>query len=276
MKMKLNKKIGKKIGKNIKLVLAYMLSYTGAGNECFPSIQTIANDLEVSTDLVIESIKISNELGLIDKKKMYPNDPLKHNNKYILKFLTSEKSNYDIRENRITCSDGSNFVVATVEQNNNSINNNNINNKKSKKTLFSQLKEKYNSFMLKLMKYTQNEINEIIWNNKKEITQLNLLLKRFNTISDLELFLKTAYADVWIKDKCCLPSILNSQYSKILAKSKMNIHEQIKRNEKKDNFYEATNQARKKGEKEINDVLKQINNTPELEKKFNKFLGKEL
>lgn len=128
MRLKLNDKIGKQKGKNVKLVLAYMLSYTGSGNQCFPAIRTIAEDLEISTDTVVDAIKNACKLGLISKSQMYPSDPLKHNHKYILEFLTSD-SNIDVRESRITCDDGSNYVVQTFEQNNNSINNNSINNR---------------------------------------------------------------------------------------------------------------------------------------------------
>lgn len=130
-------------GITIKAVLSYFLSYTGAGNECFPSINTIASDLEISRDSVIYALRAAEEqLNLIDKQQMYPNDPLKHNNKYILKFLNSNTPNIQSKVEQHRESDGSTFEVVTLEQNNNSINNNSINN------IYTQLKpiiDKWNS-----------------------------------------------------------------------------------------------------------------------------------
>jgi hypothetical protein len=149
MKMKM-KNIQVKVGQRtvnvkgyyIKLVLAYMLSYTGAGkNECFPSIRTIANDLEISQDVIVNSIKAAVKLNLIDKKQMYPDNPLKHNNKYILKFMNNDS--FDVRQERFTCADGTNYVIDKIEQNNNSINNNNINISSNNKDDINQLMNLY-------------------------------------------------------------------------------------------------------------------------------------
>jgi len=128
MKMQFDKEVGKQKGKNIKLVLAYMLSFTGAGKiECFPSIETIANDLELSKPTVIEAINNAVKLNLIDKEQMYPDDPLKHNNKYILKFMNISGIDVVSKESLLTGSNGLTYKVKTFEQNNNIINNN-INN----------------------------------------------------------------------------------------------------------------------------------------------------
>ena len=125
----------------VKAVLSYMLSYTGGGkNECFPSIRTIAEDLEISADIVVNAINGAVQLKMIDKKQMFPNDPLKHNNKYILNFL-NKLPNIDVRQSRITCADGTNFEVVTVEQNNNIYNNNSINNNRFKKPTLKEIQE---------------------------------------------------------------------------------------------------------------------------------------
>lgn len=119
-------KNGKKIkGIYIKTIISYMLSYTGGGkNECFPSIKTIANDLEISKDIIINAINATVEMGLITKVEMYPNDPMKHNNKYILTFLNSTESSHDVLLDRITTSAETTYDVVRIEQNNNIINNN--------------------------------------------------------------------------------------------------------------------------------------------------------
>lgn len=129
MKMKFDDKVGKQKGKNIKLVLSYMLSFTGAGKfDCFPSIESISNDLEISKPTVIEAINNAVNLGLISKEQMFPNDPLKHNNKYILKFMDIGGVNTVSKESLLTCENGLTFKVNTFEQNNNNINNNTNNN----------------------------------------------------------------------------------------------------------------------------------------------------
>jgi hypothetical protein len=161
---------------------------------------------------------------------------------------------------------------------NNILINNTINNISNEpENIFTLLKDKYNSFMLNMMKYSQDEINEIIWNDDKEIKQLILLLKRFDSIDNLESFLRVSYKDKWLKEKCCMPSILNSQYSKILAQVKLKKHEKIKHEEKQNTMYTSTEQARKKREKEKQTALAEIHKkNPELDKKFNKFLGVKL
>lgn len=127
------------IDKNIKLILAYMLSYTGGGNECFPAIRTIAQDLKMSTNTIVKYLKQAEENGFITKSQLYPNNPLNHANKYKMIFLdVSQRENLDVATTATPCSNECNFDVATsatplchpVQQNNNNINNNNINIKK--------------------------------------------------------------------------------------------------------------------------------------------------
>lgn len=85
------------IDKYIKLILAYMLSYSGGKNNCFPKIKMICKDLHISPNRVIDSINKAIELGLLKKEKKYPNNPLKHENRYILTLF--EDKNFDNPEN---------------------------------------------------------------------------------------------------------------------------------------------------------------------------------
>lgn len=74
-----------------KAVASYMLSYTGGGTyQCFPKIQTIADDLDISKTTVIKSLNKLYELKFIHKTKLFPNNPMIHANKYILDFMSKE------------------------------------------------------------------------------------------------------------------------------------------------------------------------------------------
>lgn len=141
-KMKLDEQCGHGRGKYVKMVLSYLLSYTGAGSkEAWPSIATIAGDLECGRDIVIEALQHAEELKMIRKIKMFPNDPLKNNNKYILDFIEVGNSDFGCRKERLSTSDGATFEVATIDTNNNTINNIPINNKNHNKFLPPSLPE---------------------------------------------------------------------------------------------------------------------------------------
>jgi len=131
-KMQLDDHCGHGRGKYVKMVLSYLLSYTGAGNkEAWPAIQTIAEDLECGKDLVIEALQNSEKLKMIRKIRMFPNDPMKKNNKYILDFLDVDNSDLRVRQERLSTSDGATFEVATIDTNNNTINSKRNNNNNS-------------------------------------------------------------------------------------------------------------------------------------------------
>jgi len=87
VKIKTPTKIINVKGNNIKLILGYMLSNLNNENECIETIETISNDLGVSKETVIYAIKGAELLKLITVKKIFPNNKLKKNNKYILDFL---------------------------------------------------------------------------------------------------------------------------------------------------------------------------------------------
>ncbi|MDD4689046.1 MAG: helix-turn-helix domain-containing protein [Eubacteriales bacterium] len=112
-----------------KCILAYMLSFTGGGNVCFPSYKKIAEDLQISEPTISKSLKKLSMNGFIKIEKLYPEDKLKHNNKYILSFLNEVPILNDIKSHPSL-----NKVSPLVElsSNNNIINNNIINNKTKK------------------------------------------------------------------------------------------------------------------------------------------------
>lgn len=103
-----------------KLVLAYMLSYTGAGKtECFPSYRTMESDLQISRPTLAKALKNLEERGYIKKSRLYPDDPLRHNNKYTIQFLDPPIVNHvNKRGKRSELS-----RLTTLTSNNNSFNN---------------------------------------------------------------------------------------------------------------------------------------------------------
>lgn len=139
-RMRLDEKCGKGRGKYIKMVISYLLSYTGGGTrECWPSIDTISTDLECSRDIVIEALQNAESLKMIAKERMFPNDPLRKNNKYTLKILDSiEVDCVDLRGSkcRLSTSDGTTYEVASFDCNNNNNNNNKFNNNNNNKELY--------------------------------------------------------------------------------------------------------------------------------------------
>jgi hypothetical protein len=107
MKMKFDNKIGKQRGKNVKLVLCYLLSYSGSGASAFPSIRTISDDLEISRPTVIEAIKNAEELSLISIGKNIKENGSFANNVYQLDFLLPDS------EHTEKTTDGTEFTIKT-------------------------------------------------------------------------------------------------------------------------------------------------------------------
>jgi DNA-binding Lrp family transcriptional regulator len=115
-----------------KCIIAYMLSFTGGGNVCFPSYKKISKDLQISEPTIAKSLKKLNLLKYIKTEKLYPEDKLKHNNKYILSFLTEAPLLNDVK-----CEDKPSEVSTPLEikpqpplklsSNNNIFNKNKIN-----------------------------------------------------------------------------------------------------------------------------------------------------
>lgn len=78
----------------MKLILVYMLTYTGGDKDtCFPSIRTIAEDLNMSTTTVTRYIKEACERKFISKSKLNDN-PMNHANKYKMLIMKHDVSTY--------------------------------------------------------------------------------------------------------------------------------------------------------------------------------------
>lgn len=79
------------IGAYSKLVMAYFLSYTGAGTvKCWPSIERISLDLGICSKTSMKAIKELCEVGLIKKSKLYTDNRLKNQNMYTITFLEND------------------------------------------------------------------------------------------------------------------------------------------------------------------------------------------
>lgn len=92
-------------------------------------------------------------------------------------------------------------------------------NKKEKKaspSIFNDLKIVYNNFLL-ANGYSQEEINTLIFQEKKQLGQLKNLFSHFKNKDDIILFLKKAEKYKFAIDNRWLPAILNSQYSNIMV-----------------------------------------------------------
>lgn len=74
-----------------KAVIAYMLSYTGAGkNQCWPSIDTISDDLQVSRESTIKAIKTLCDHKYLIKEKMKTDNPMLQKNIYTIVFMVDD------------------------------------------------------------------------------------------------------------------------------------------------------------------------------------------
>ncbi len=109
-----------------KAILAYMLSFTGGGNECFPSYEKMADELGISKSTLSIKLKHIINNGFIKKEKLYPNNPLKHNNKYVMQFFDSPVAELStVRQAKQRSTTGGLSLSGSRTSNNNSINNNN-------------------------------------------------------------------------------------------------------------------------------------------------------
>jgi len=127
-----------------KCILAYMLSFTGGGNVCFPSYKKIAEDLQISEPTIAKSLKKLSGNGFIKIELLYPEDRLKHNNKYILSFLNEATILNDVKSHA-TSDEVSRFAKLSS---NNNINNNNILNNKNSDLYQEITKIIYNEYLL--------------------------------------------------------------------------------------------------------------------------------
>lgn len=217
-----------KIDKNIKLVLAYMLSFTGGGFECFPSIKKICDDLGISKPTIIKAIKQAEEIGYITKSELYPNNPLKHNNKYTLNFMSPEgKTILPSRSNDFT-SDGKEDLPRRLNHltsNNNSINNNSINNNNNNNLCpldeGDQIKKLRNNLKDLFIDWYQFQTGiEFDFSDKKERRNLWLLIDTFKedeyNPDKFVYLLKASLDDFAVKNNAFVPSVIYSGKLRII------------------------------------------------------------
>lgn len=77
-----------------KAVMCYMLTYTGGGKDsCFPTIQTMSDHLKTSKPTLIKAIDELEDAELIKREKLYPGDPLRQHNKYVVKIFNGQSKN---------------------------------------------------------------------------------------------------------------------------------------------------------------------------------------
>jgi len=191
-----------------KVLLCYMLSYTGAGkNECWPSYETMIHDLKISKGKLSQTINKLEENGYLTRKKLYPNDPLKHNNKYILSFPSPKVHEVDKRGSREKPSRSTKKT-----SNSNSINSNNTSAHNDLRAWFELHNKDY-------------------YHNAKEASFINKLIKKSTALShDIYAILKdyviliNCDEEPWWKTQPLIPSAVYSLYDRIsLAKRKTEV-----------------------------------------------------
>jgi len=167
------------INKNTKLVLMCLCCYAGKRNYSFPSITTICKDLKLGRTTVMNSLKEAVELNLIKIEKLYPNDPFKKNNKYILLFIdtvenpersTSDSPNVGLPEVPLRSPE------SELSKSQCRTKNNNININKHKKNKFSDSKESQ-----KLKKYIREHFkieSPEFFKTKTDFQRENKAIKR--------------------------------------------------------------------------------------------------
>ena len=129
-----------------KAIYALLASYTGSNEYCFPSLETIGNDMDLSRPMIIKYLKELENIGLIRKTKLYPDNKMKKHNKYEIMFLEESRCKVDLTSNVKQDLHRTSNVLNTgcktdLTQNINSINIK-INNKSDKKDFEKIIKEK--------------------------------------------------------------------------------------------------------------------------------------
>lgn len=136
------------IHKNVKLILAYMLSHTGAGkNSCFPSYSKMAKDLKLSKSTVSQNIKYLLDNGFIEVINQFTENKFKKSNKYVLKFLDPKFIYCTDGSTQYSTTDSTHVVPETVHNvyRNNNNNNNIINNNSNGTELYHKIFNAFNS-----------------------------------------------------------------------------------------------------------------------------------
>lgn len=112
-----------------KAIYSYICSYSGKGNDAFPSQKLICSDLGISKDSLSKYLKPLKELGYITTKQENNNGKFS-NTVYTINIVPCMTSSYTV------ATDADDSVYGETDTNNNSIlNNNNINNNNSNNTV---------------------------------------------------------------------------------------------------------------------------------------------
>lgn len=142
----------KKLSFEEKGLLSYFISFTGGGNSCFPSIKTMSEENGKTPKTIIKIIKSLKQKNIIETERLYPDDPFKKNNLYIINFSvlkslcenenstdTSAKNHNHVdddiqpRSEKNTITNNRKYNHINNGINSNSINNNNISNNRINK-----------------------------------------------------------------------------------------------------------------------------------------------
>lgn len=88
------------------------------------------------------------------------------------------------------------------------------------KILKADIKNVLYEFLLEI--FNKDDIKKYIFESPKEIKQYNNLLKKFNSLEDINRFINTVRNDKWIMDNLS-PSLLNSKYDAIMLNANKKI-----------------------------------------------------
>lgn len=169
------------LSSNTKLVICYLLSYTGAGVTCFPQIKDIASHLNISTRTVIRCLDQAIAHKFINKHQENRGDKIGKKNTYELLFMydfpknsTTQKKASDklACANKTVASDNPDISHVTPGNSNNNINNNNNNNNRNDDDFVDKIRNgdtEYNNIPL----YLGLDRNKDIYNKRiaKEVKE---------------------------------------------------------------------------------------------------------
>lgn len=169
----------KDISNTTKVVLCYLLSYTGAGVSCFPQIKDIAADLGLTTRTIINSINSAIENRYLNKHQENRGGKIGKKNSYELLFMYDFKDNKHVKKNSraqiaceikdAACENNDIQHVNEGQSNNNSINNNNNNNKE------------LHAEIIKIFSHA----NPDYYHDGKQAKAIKILVARFKTIEKI-------------------------------------------------------------------------------------------
>jgi len=163
-----------------KAIYALLASYTGSKDYCFPSLQTIGNDVSLSRPMVIKYIKELEKLGLLLKTKLYPGNKMKTHNKYEIMMIEEElrcKAHLtsDVKPTLHPMLNTLNVgCKADLTHNNNSINNNISNKKKELKC--SSLSLKKQDLFNEIAKFWESKTNYKLRQTKAFVQKWNCVV----------------------------------------------------------------------------------------------------